>query len=177
MSKSREEIVALVRDTLVRAGSTFRPDKKAAYERAAETESKEKARWVLNTIIANADAAEAACSPLCDDTGIPHIVLEVGSGSAVTGEMLDAIDEGVAEGLRKLPGRPMGIMGGDRERIERRAGSRQCGSQTGSDTAQALRGQHDAAAYSDVRRRPGHSRQNIPGVSPPRCTGRDRRDR
>ena len=122
MSKSREEIVALVRDTLVRAGSTFRPDKKAAYERAAETESNEKARWVLNTIIANADAAEAACSPLCDDTGIPHIVLEVGSGSAVTGEMLDAIDEGVAEGLRKLPGRPMGIMGGDRERIDQSGG-------------------------------------------------------
>ena len=122
MSKSREEIVALVRDTLVRAGSTFRPDKKVAYERAAETESNEKARWVLNTIIANADAAEAACSPLCDDTGIPHIVLEVGSGSAVTGEMLDAIDEGVAEGLRKLPGRPMGIMGGDRERIDQSGG-------------------------------------------------------
>ena len=29
MTKTYEEIVALVRDTLVDAGSTFRPDKKA----------------------------------------------------------------------------------------------------------------------------------------------------
>lgn len=41
-------------------------------------------------------------SPLCDDTGIPHMVLEVGQDAAVTGRMLDAIREGIAEGLRRL---------------------------------------------------------------------------
>ena len=44
MNKRYEEIVALVRDTLVEAGSTFRPDKKAAYQKAIETETNEKAR-------------------------------------------------------------------------------------------------------------------------------------
>ncbi len=67
-------------------------------------------------------AAEKNHSPLCDDTGIPHLVLEVGLDANVSGRMLDAIREGVAEGLRKLPGRPMGIMGDDSHRINQSGG-------------------------------------------------------
>ena len=122
MNKRCEEIVALVRDTLVEAGSTFRPDKKAAYQRAIASERNEKAKWVLEQVLANAEAAEANRSPLCDDTGIPHLVLEVGEDCAVTGRMLDAIRQGVAEGLRALPGRPMGILGDDRQRIDQSGG-------------------------------------------------------
>ena len=122
MNRNCEEIVALVRDTLVEAGSTFRPDKKAAYQRAIATENNEKARWVLEQVLANAEAAESNHSPLCDDTGIPHLLLEVGEDCAVTGKMLDAIKEGVALGLRKLPGRPMGIMGDDSHRIDQSGG-------------------------------------------------------
>ena len=122
MIKTYEEIVSLVRDTLVDAGSTFRPDKKAAYERAVQTEQNKQARWVLEQVLANAEAAEMNKSPLCDDTGIPHLVLEVGEDCTVTGKMLDAIREGLAEGLRKLPGRPMGIMGDDSHRIDQSGG-------------------------------------------------------
>ena len=122
MTKTYDEVAALVRDTLVEAGSTFREDKKEAYRRAIASERNEKARWVLETVLANADAAERERTPLCDDTGIPHLVLEVGPDCAVTGRMLDAIREGVAEGLRKLPGRPMGIMGDDIRRIDQSGG-------------------------------------------------------
>lgn len=122
MMKPYDEIVALVRNTLVEAGSTFRPDKKEAYRHAIKTEQNEKAKWVLETVLENAEAAEKNQSPLCDDTGIPHLVLEVGENCAVTGRMLDAIREGVAEGLRKLPGRPMGIMGDDSRRIDQSGG-------------------------------------------------------
>lgn len=122
MSKSYEEIVALVRDTLVDAGSVFREDKKEAYRSAIASERNEKAKWVLETILENAEAAERDHSPLCDDSGIPHLVLEVGEDAAVTGRMLDAIKEGVAAGLRKLPGRPMGIMGDDSARIDQSGG-------------------------------------------------------
>lgn len=119
---NNEQIVELVRDTLVNAGSTFKQDKKDAYARAIASETNEKAKWVLQTILDNADAAETHKSPLCDDTGIPHLVLEVGPNAAVTGNMLDAIKQGVAEGLRKLPGRPMGIMGNDSHRIDQSGG-------------------------------------------------------
>lgn len=118
----KSDIVALVRDTLVEAGSTFRDDKKDAYRRAIDKEQNEKAKWMLQTILDNAEAAEKNQSPLCDDTGIPHLVLEVGEDCAVTGRMLDEIRQGVAEGLRKLPGRPMGIMGDDSHRIDQSGG-------------------------------------------------------
>ena len=117
-----DKTVALVADTLVKAGSTFKEDKKEAYRRAIAAERNEKAKWVLETVLENAEAAEKNLSPLCDDTGIPHLVLEVGPDAAVTGRMLDAIRQGVAEGLRKLPGRPMGIMGDDSHRIDQSGG-------------------------------------------------------
>ncbi len=122
MTRSSEEITALVRDTLVRAGSTFRPDKKEAYCRAIAGETNPRAKWVLETVLENAETAEKNQSPLCDDTGIPHLVLEIGEDAAVTGRMLDAIREGVAQGLRKLPGRPMGIMGDDSARLDQSGG-------------------------------------------------------
>lgn len=122
MSKSYGEITALVRDTLVDAGSTFRPDKKDAYRRAIAAETNDKAKWVLETVLENADAAERDHSPLCDDSGIPHLVLEIGEDTPVTGKTLDAIREGITEGLRKLPGRPMGIMGDDSHRIDQSGG-------------------------------------------------------
>ena len=118
----RKDIPSLVRDALVEAGSTFRQDKKEAYKRAIKTETSEKAKWVLQTVLENAEAAEANHSPLCDDTGIPHLVLEVGPECAITGRMLDDIREGVKQGLRLLPGRPMGILGDDSHRIDQSGG-------------------------------------------------------
>lgn len=122
MNKSYDEIVALVRDTLISAGSTFRQDKKDAYKRAIAAETNDKAKWVLETILENAEAAEKNHSPLCDDSGIPHLVLEIGDDAVVTGKTLDAIKEGVKLGLRVLPGRPMGIMGNDSQRIDQSGG-------------------------------------------------------
>ena len=122
MNKSYDEIVALVRDALVYAGSTFRQDKKDAYQKAIAAETNDKAKWVLETILENAEAAEKNHSPLCDDSGIPHLVLEVGDDAVVTGKTLDAIKEGVTLGLRALPGRPMGIMGNDNQRIDQSGG-------------------------------------------------------
>ncbi len=122
MNLSYEEIVSRVSETLVKAGSTFREDKKVAYRRAIASETNGKAKWVMEQILANAEAAEVHHSPLCDDTGIPHLVLEVGENRAVTGKMLDAIREGIRQGLRKLPGRPMGIMGDDGQRIDQSGG-------------------------------------------------------
>ena len=46
-----KDIVSLVRDTLVAAGSTFREDKKEAYRQAIAREENDQARWVLETIL------------------------------------------------------------------------------------------------------------------------------
>lgn len=122
---NESEIIQKVRDTLVKAGSTFKPDKKNAYKRAIDLENSDKAKWVLSTILENAEAAERNHSPLCDDSGIPHVLLEIGPNKAVTGNMLEAIKEGIKQGLRTLPGRPMGIMGDDAHRIDQSGGLNQ----------------------------------------------------
>ena len=117
-----DEVVRRVAETLVTAGSTFSADKVRAYQRAIERESNPQSRWVMEQILENARAAGTNRGPLCDDTGIPHIYLEVGSNRSVSGEMISAIQQGVAEGLRKLPGRPMAIKGDDEQRLDQSGG-------------------------------------------------------
>lgn len=111
-----------VADCLVRAGSTFREDQKEAYRKAIADEANVQSCWVMQQVLDNAMVAEERRSPLCDDTGIPHLFLEVGPNRSVTGELLEQIKEGVALGLRQLPGRPMAIKGDDYARIDQSGG-------------------------------------------------------
>lgn len=111
-----------VADCLVRAGSTFREDQKEAYRKAIANEANAQSCWVMQQVLDNAIVAEKRRSPLCDDTGIPHLFLEVGKNRTVSGEMMQEIMEGVEMGLRQLPGRPMAIMGDDYARIDQSGG-------------------------------------------------------
>lgn len=115
-------VVQQTAQTLITAGSAFSPDKIRAYERAIAAETNDHARWILQTILENGKVAAENRTPLCDDSGIPHIVLEVGRNRSVSGELIDAIRQGVTEGLRELPGRPMAIMGDDWQRIDQSGG-------------------------------------------------------
>lgn len=111
-----------VADCLVRAGSTFREDQKEAYRKAIADEPNSQSCWVMQQVLDNAIVAEKRRSPLCDDTGIPHLFLEVGNNRSVSGAMMQEIMEGVELGLRQLPGRPMAIMGDDNARIDQSGG-------------------------------------------------------
>ena len=111
-----------VADCLVRAGSTFREDQKEAYRKAIANEANTQSCWVMQQVLENAIVAEKRRSPLCDDTGIPHLFLEFGKNRSVSGEMMQEIMEGVEMGLRQLPGRPMAIMGDDYARIDQSGG-------------------------------------------------------
>lgn len=114
--------IDIVAETLVAAASTFREDQKAAYRRAIAAETDGKARWMLEQVLENAEVAERTQGPLCDDTGIPHLLLEVGPGKSISSTLLAEIRAGVAEGLRRLPGRPMAVMGNDDARIDQSGG-------------------------------------------------------
>ena len=118
MTNIREKVA----DCLVRAGSTFREDQKDAYRRAIADEANAQSCWVMQQVLDNAIVAEERRCPLCDDTGIPHLFLEVGKSRSVSGEMMQEIMEGVEMGLRQLPGRPMAIMGDDNARIDQSGG-------------------------------------------------------
>ena len=111
-----------VAQCLVEAGSTFREDQKEAYRRAISQEPGTSSCWVMRQVLENALVAEKNRGPLCDDTGIPHLFLEIGPNRQLTGEMIAQIHEGIQAGLRLLPGRPMAIMGNDAQRIDQSGG-------------------------------------------------------
>ena len=118
MTDIREKVA----DCLVKAGSSFREDQKEVYRKAMAEETNGQACWVMQQVLDNAIVAEEHRSPLCDDTGIPHLFLEVGPERVVSGELLEQIKEGIAMGLRQLPGRPMAIKGNDEARIDQSGG-------------------------------------------------------
>lgn len=117
-----DSIIEKVASCLVTAGSTFREDQKEAYQQAIAKEPGTPSCWVMQQVMENALVAEKSCGPLCDDTGIPHVFIEVGRNRALTGQMMADIKDGVKEGLRRLPGRPMAIKGDDLERIDQSGG-------------------------------------------------------
>lgn len=116
------DIIDKVAQCLVTAGSTFREDQKEAYRRAIAQEPGTSSCWVMQQVLDNALVAEKSHGPLCDDTGIPHLFLEVGPHRQVTGELIEQIHAGIEKGLRELPGRPMAIMGDDSQRLDQSGG-------------------------------------------------------
>lgn len=116
------EVIEKVAATLVTAGSTFREDQKEAYRRVIASEKMESSCWVMQQVLENAEVAEKSRGPLCDDTGIPHVFIEVGPNRALTGALMQSIKAGIREGLRRLPGRPMAVMGDDYARIDQSGG-------------------------------------------------------
>jgi fumarate hydratase subunit alpha len=77
---------------------------------------------MLELLVENAKIAEKKKLPLCDDTGIPHVIVEIGENVSLPGNFFEDINLGIQKGLQKLPGRPMAVIGNDIERLEQRRG-------------------------------------------------------
>ncbi len=116
-----KEIIQKVADTLIKASCVFPEDRIEAYKRAIAKDDAVSG-WVMQQILDNAAAAERVRLPMCDDTGIPHLLIEAGKNRSVSGELLELIYEGVRTGLKELPGRPMGVKGDDGRRIDQSEG-------------------------------------------------------
>ncbi len=117
-----DDITAAARRALITAGTTFRHDQIAAYQRAIRKETNANARWVLEQLLENARIARNKKLPLCDDTGIPHVLAEIGADVDLPAGWLHAVQRGVAQGLNEMPGRPMALRGDGVQRVEQSAG-------------------------------------------------------
>ena len=107
---------------IIEASTTLSCDKLNALERAIEIEDNVNAKWALEKILENYQVAQETKFPLCDDTGIPHVIIEIGEDREISGELLNQIHEGIALGLDNLPARPMAVKGSEIERIEQSQG-------------------------------------------------------
>ena len=116
------DIVNEISESIIEASTKLSQDKLNALKRAIDVETNENASWCLSQILENYRVGERTRFPLCDDTGIPHVIIEVGSEREVTGKLLSQIHEGIELGLNSLPARPMAVKGSDIERIEQSQG-------------------------------------------------------
>lgn len=116
------EIIEDISNSIIDASTTLTDDKLVALENTIEIEDNENARWALSQILENYKVAQKTRFPLCDDTGIPHVIIEVGCEREITGELINQIHEGIALGLNNLPARPMAVKGNEIQRIEQSIG-------------------------------------------------------
>ena len=75
------------------------PDLKAAFTKAQTTESSSLGKDILGKILQNAKLAEDGVAPICQDTGMTVVFVEIGQDVHIEGGYIeDAINEGVAKG-------------------------------------------------------------------------------
>ena len=116
------DIVEDISNSIIDASTKLSDDKLRALKRAIDIETNDNASWCLSQILKNYEVAQDTKFPLCDDTGIPHVIIEMGHERQITGELLNQIHEGIELGLNNLPARPMAVMGDETERIEQSRG-------------------------------------------------------
>lgn len=80
----------------LKAGTNLTPSCLEAMNFASETESGEAARFALETLVDNAHVAATENMPVCQDTGMAVVLLEIGQEVYLEGQSLKtAVDEGV----------------------------------------------------------------------------------
>ena len=93
------EITKAVRDLFIDANCNLGEDVLAAFDRAIETDESPVAREVIRELKENARIARDEQSPLCQDTGLAVLFVEVGQDVHVTGgDLKEALNEGVRRG-------------------------------------------------------------------------------
>lgn len=96
------EIISTVRDLCIESNYYLSSDVKEALCNAKENETWTLAENVLDQIILNSNIAKEEDMPICQDTGMACVFVEVGQEVHIVGGLLqDAINEGVRRGYQE----------------------------------------------------------------------------
>ncbi len=94
-------IIDAVRDLCIRANCVLNDDVYDALEAATNTEKSPIGKEILCQLTENADIAKNENVPICQDTGMAIVFVELGQDVHIKGGLLtDAINEGVRRGYR-----------------------------------------------------------------------------
>ena len=94
-----DDIVTAVRDACIRANTVLPDDLCGAIRAAGETEESPVGRAILGDLEENFTFAAQRGLPICQDTGMAVVFLELGQEAHITGGLLeDAVNEGVRRG-------------------------------------------------------------------------------
>ena len=96
---STQKITETVRRLCIEANISLPDDIRCALDNAFEAEKGSTARGVIADIIENYSRAEKLEMPICQDTGMACVFVEIGQQVEIVGGLLaDAINEGVRQG-------------------------------------------------------------------------------
>jgi fumarate hydratase subunit alpha len=103
VTKMREipvsEITEAVKKLCISANYNLNSDVYSAIENSKDNEQSPIGKNILSQLLENADLAKENCKPICQDTGMAVIFMEVGQEVHFTGgNITDAINEGVCQG-------------------------------------------------------------------------------
>lgn len=103
VTKMREipvsEITEEVKKLCISANYNLNSDVYSAIENSKDNEQSPIGKNILSQLLENADLAKENCKPICQDTGMAVIFMEVGQEVHFTGgNITDAINEGVRQG-------------------------------------------------------------------------------
>ena len=92
------DVTQTVRRLCVEANCRLPEDMRACIARSRDEEAWPIARDILDRIIENYEIADRACVPICQDTGMACVFLEIGQDAHVNGDLAEAVHEGVRQG-------------------------------------------------------------------------------
>ena len=97
-----QKIVGTVKDLCLKANTDLPEDVASALNRALKNETSPLGREILRQIINNSIIARTEKLPLCQDTGLAIVFIEIGEEVRISGgSLVEAINEGVSRGYRE----------------------------------------------------------------------------
>ncbi len=98
---STKDIIEKVKALCIEAACNLGKDAAGALESAREREESPLGKEVLTQIIKNYGIAEAENVPMCQDTGITVVFIDIGREVELEGSLTGAINEGVRQGYKE----------------------------------------------------------------------------
>ncbi|MGB2650595.1 MAG: fumarate hydratase [Candidatus Omnitrophota bacterium] len=97
-----KEVARAVEELFIEANTVLRQDVVSALKRLAEEEKNPKAKKMLEILVENSKIAEKKSMPLCQDTGLAVVFLNIGRDVVFTeGYINEAVDKGVLNAYEK----------------------------------------------------------------------------
>ena len=95
---SAEKITQSVKKLCIEANCFLPQDVKNCITHSCAEESWPQAKEILERIIENYQIADEKAQPVCQDTGVACVFVKIGQDVHVTGDLAEAIHEGVRQG-------------------------------------------------------------------------------
>ena len=92
------DVTQTVRRLCIEANCRLPEDMRACIARSRDEEAWPIARDILDRIIENYEIADRDYVPICQDTGMACVFLEIGQDAHVNGDLAEAVHEGVRQG-------------------------------------------------------------------------------